>query len=153
MKKMFNVVMIMSFSWLCGYVYGRIHFGYWFGYRADAPINFIIGAFALGGLIICFLKRNRLRPPKVFKTWKMRVCQLMTIFSFSVFGTMCVEHQFDIVVGFWGALINSIAILTAPLAILHIAMVIYYYMNGGLALIKLRRKIVWALTKPADDEQ
>ena len=149
MKKMFSV---MIFSWMCGFVYARIHFGYWFGYRADAPINFIIGGLVLAGLIVCFFKWNRLKPPKVFKIWKIRI-QLITVFSFFVFGTMYIEHKYCIVVGFWGALINSIAILTAPLVILHIIMVVYYYIYGEKKLIELRKKIIWLMTKPADDEQ
>ena len=153
MKKMLNVVMIMVFSWLCGYVYARIHFGYYFGYRADAPINFIIGASTLGGLIICSLKGSRLRPPKVFKIWKMRICQLMTVFSFFMFGVMFIEYNYGITPGGWGILWNVVGVAVSFPAFLHMAMVVYYYIYGESALVRLRRKIVWLLTKPADDEQ
>lgn len=153
MKKMFNVIMITVFSWLCGYVCARMHFGYYFGYRADAPINFIIGALVLGGLIICFLKAARLKPPKIFKTWKMRVCQLMILYLFFMFGVMFIECKYGITPGGWGVLWNVIAILVSIPAILHMIMVIYYYICGPLELVRLRKKIVWLLTKPADDEQ
>ena len=150
MKKMFSVIVM---SWMCGFVYARMHFGYWFGYRADAPINFIIGASALLALIICFIKAYRLKPPKLFNIWKMRICQLMTVFSFFMFGVMFIEYNYGITPGGWGILWNVIGVAVSFPAFLHIAMVVYYYIYGESALVRLRRKIVWLLTKPADDEQ
>ena len=150
MRKMFSV---MFCSWICGYVFGRIHFGYYFGYRADAPINFIIAVSALLALIIYFIKVYRLKPPKVFNIWKIRIWKLMIAFSFFMFGVMFVECKYNITTGDWGILLNVIGVLVSIPAILHTIMVIYYYMYGGSALIRLRKKIVWALTKPADDEQ
>ena len=153
MKKMLNMVMVMVCCWINGAVYARIHFGYHFGYRADAPINFIIVVSALLALIICFIKVYRLKPPKVFNIWKIRIWKLMIAFSFFVFGVMFIECKYNITTGGWGILLNVIGVLVSIPAILHVIMMIYYYIHGELAYIKLRRKIIWIFTKPADDEQ
>ena len=153
MKKMLNMVMVMVCCWINGVVYARIHFGYHFGYRADAPINFIIVVSALLALIICFIKASKLKPPKIFKIWKIRIWKLMIAFSFFMFGVMFVECKYNITTGGWGILLNVIGVLVSIPAILHTIMIIYYYVCGTSAYIRLRKKIVWLLIKPADDEQ